>query len=113
IALMLGQTLTGLYVDNDIADVGPFSELVPAPVANAINALHDTILWDALLAAGAIHIVAILYYAARGRNLALPMITGHMRAAKKARAPLVASLARALVVLACSVVIAAGLVRFL
>jgi hypothetical protein len=43
IALLLGETLTGLYVDNDIANEGPFTELLPTRIANMINALHDTI----------------------------------------------------------------------
>ena len=30
--LLFAETLTGLYVANDIADVGPLTELVPAPV---------------------------------------------------------------------------------
>ena len=38
LALLLAETLTGLYVANDIADVGPLTEFVPAPVANAIAA---------------------------------------------------------------------------
>ena len=46
LALLLGETLTGLYVANDVADVGPFTEVVSAPIANAITALH-LILWDA------------------------------------------------------------------
>ena len=50
LALLLAETLTGLYVANDIADVGPLTEIVPAPVANAIAAAH-AILWDVLLAA--------------------------------------------------------------
>jgi cytochrome b len=50
LALMLGETLTGLYVANDVADVGPFTESVAAPIANAITALHR-IIWDALLLA--------------------------------------------------------------
>ena len=50
LALLLGETLSGLYVANDVADQGPLTELVPAPIANAITALH-WIFWDALLAA--------------------------------------------------------------
>jgi hypothetical protein len=33
LALLLGETLTGLYVANDVADVGPFTELV-SPIAD-------------------------------------------------------------------------------
>jgi cytochrome b len=34
LALLLAETLTGLYVANDIADEGPLTEFVPARVAN-------------------------------------------------------------------------------
>src|ERR1700683_1670470 len=47
IAPLFGETLTGLYVNNDVADQGPLTELVPARIANAISALH-WIFWDAL-----------------------------------------------------------------
>ncbi len=113
LALLLGQTLTGLYVDNEIADQGPLSEIAPAALANAINALHDDVLWDALLAAIAVHLLAILFYAARGRNLALAMITGRMRAEKGAQPARMASLLRAVILFAGSALAAAGLSHFL
>jgi len=76
IVLLLGETLSGLYVNNDVADQGPLTAFVAAPVANAITALH-WIIWDALLAAMALHLLAILAYAvAKGQNLLTPMITG-------------------------------------
>jgi len=76
LVLLLGETLSGLYVANDVADEGPLTELTPVPIANTITALH-WIFWDALLAAVALHLLAILVYAAvKGHNLLLPMITG-------------------------------------
>ncbi len=39
LALLLAETLTGLYVANDIADEGPLTEIVPAWAANAIAVL--------------------------------------------------------------------------
>ena len=47
LALLLAETLTGIYTNNDVADVGPFTELTPVPVANFITTLHD-VLWQAL-----------------------------------------------------------------
>ena len=113
LALLLGQTLTGLYVDNDIANEGPWTELVPAFIANAIESLHDDVLWDALVAAIALHGFAIVVYASKGQNLTSPMITGRMIAPHRTRPPRMASLPRAALLLACSALIAAGLVRFL
>ncbi|HLG46508.1 MAG TPA: cytochrome b/b6 domain-containing protein [Reyranella sp.] len=113
IGLMLGQTLTGLYVDNDIADEGPLTEFVPASLANAIAALHDEFIWDALLAAIALHALAIVLYAAKGADLVTPMITGRAHAPANARAPRLVGLGRAAILLACSALATALLVRFL
>src|SRR5207253_5841770 len=63
LALLLAETLTGVYLDNDIANVGPLTEVTSAPIANAIEALH-AILWDVLLTAIVLHIAAIGGYAA-------------------------------------------------
>ena len=57
LALLLGESLSGLVVANDIADEGPLSAAMPAALANAITALHG-IFWDTLLAAVAPHLAA-------------------------------------------------------
>ena len=76
LALLLAETLTGIYVANDIADVGPLTGIVPAAVANAIDASH-AILWNVLVAAIVLHVLAIFGYAAvKGQNLLTPIITG-------------------------------------
>jgi cytochrome b len=113
VLLLLGEALSGLYVANDVADQGPLSELTPAPVANAITALHS-ILWDALLAAVALHLLAIaVYAAARGHNLLRPMITGWKLLPPEVRPPRIAGSVRAAILLACSALATALLARFL
>jgi cytochrome b len=113
LVLLLGETLTGLYVANDIADVGPLTALTPASIANAINALH-AILWDALLAAVALHVAAIFVYAAAKRhNLLVPMITGRKTLPAGIGQPRMVSLLRAGFLLACSGIAAAALVYLL
>lgn len=113
LALMLGETLTGVYVENDITNVGPFTETTPAPIANAIETLH-AIFWDVLLAAVALHIAAILLYAtAKRHNLLVPMITGRKTLPASVAQPRMAGLARAGFLLACSGIAAAALVKFL
>ena len=113
LALLLAETLTGLYVNNDVSDEGPFTELAPAAVANAITALH-AIFWDALLAAIALHLIAILTYAfAKGQNLVQPMITGRKILPSAVPQPHMASAARALVLSVCSALAAAALVRWI
>jgi cytochrome b len=107
LALLLAETLTGLYVANDIADEGPLTEIVPAPVANAISAAHG-ILWDVLLAAIVLHVLAIAAYAAaKGQNLLLPMIIGTKALPAGLEAPRMKSLARAALFLVASAAAAA------
>ncbi|MGH7015155.1 MAG: cytochrome b/b6 domain-containing protein [Stellaceae bacterium] len=113
LALLLGETLTGLYINNDIADDGPLTHIVPAPISNLIDALH-TVLWWTLLAAVTLHVLAVaLYWAAKGQNLALPMITGRKTLPPDAPPPALAGTVRALVIFGGSVLIVALLVNFL
>jgi len=113
LALLLAETLTGIYTNNDIADVGPFTELTPAPVANFISTLHD-VLWQALLVAVTLHVLAVvLYWAAKRQNLLLPMITGYKALPLGVRPPAQAGALRALLFLGCSTLAAAALVNFL
>ncbi|MEO6984430.1 MAG: cytochrome b/b6 domain-containing protein [Paralcaligenes sp.] len=113
LALVLGETLTGLYINNDIADEGPFTEWVSAPVANAITELHE-ILWDVLLVAVALHVLVIVLYAvAKGHNLLRPMITGRKRLPVRICAPQRVPPARALLLLAISAAIATVMANYL
>ena len=104
LALLLAETLTGLYVANDIADEGPLTEVVPAWAANAIESSH-AILWDVLLAAIVLHVLAIAGFAAiKGQNLLRPMITGTKVLPASVAAPRIGSPVRAvLLLLACTV----------
>ena len=63
LALLLAETLTGLYIANDIADEGPLTEAIPAPIANAISTAH-AVVWDVLLVLIVLHVLAIAGYAA-------------------------------------------------
>jgi cytochrome b len=113
LALLLGETLSGLYVANDVADQGPLTELVPARIANAITALH-WILWDALLAAIALHVLAIAIYAiAKGHDLLTPMVTGRKRMPPEVPRPRIGSLVRASLLLGVSALAVAVLVNVL
>jgi cytochrome b len=104
LALLLLETLTGLYVANDMADEGPLTEMVPASAANAIAFSH-AILWDALLAAIVLHVLVIAGFAAiKGQNLLRPMITGTKVLPESVAEPRAGSPARAaLLLLACAV----------
>jgi cytochrome b len=99
LALLLAETLTGLFVANDIADVGPLTEVVPASAANAIESAH-AILWDVLLAAIVLHVLVIAGFAAiKGQNLLRPMITGTKVLPESIEAPRIASPMRAVLLL--------------
>ena len=104
LALLLLETLTGVYVVNDIADEGPLTEIVPAWAANAIASWH-AIFWDALLAAIVLHILAIAAFAAvKGQNLLRPMVTGTKVLPAAVAEPRVGSPVRAvLLLLGCAV----------
>ena len=113
LALLLAETLTGIYVANDIADVGPLTGIVPAAVANAIDASH-AILWDVLVAAIVLHVLAIFGYAAvKGQNLLLPIITGTKVLPEPVVAPRMGSPARAAVLFAGSAAAAAIIARLM
>lgn len=111
--LLLAESLTGLYVANDVADEGPLTEHVPAAVANAITALH-AILWDVLLGAVVLHLVTIaVYAAAKGQDLVLPMITGWKTLPATAPRPRLSGNALAALLFVCSAFAAAVLARLL
>ncbi|WP_179405095.1 cytochrome b/b6 domain-containing protein [Burkholderia guangdongensis] len=113
LALLSVETLSGLYVYNDVEDVGPLTPWVPAALADAIDDLH-IILWDVLLAAVALHVLAIaLYAAAKGHNLLRPMLTGRKSLPASIRAPRVAPAGRALLLLAAAVAAVALLATYL
>jgi cytochrome b len=104
LGLLLVETLTGLYIANDIADEGPLTEIVPAWAANAIASSH-AIFWDALLAAIVLHVLVIVGFAAiKGQNLLRPMITGTKVLPASIAEPRVGSPMRAgLLLLGCAV----------
>lgn len=113
LVLLFGETLSGLYVANDVADEGPLTELVPAPIADAITALH-WIFWYALLAAVTVHVLAVLVYlVAKKQNLVLPMVTGRKTLPAGVPPPRMGDTARAVLLLCCGALAAAALANYL
>ena len=113
LALLLVETLSGLLINNDIADEGPLTERLPAELANAITALHS-IGWDLILAAVCLHVAAILLYASvKRQDLVSPMITGRKSLPPDVAAPRRGGALRAIVLLAISALAVAGLARYL
>ncbi|MGC8476253.1 MAG: cytochrome b/b6 domain-containing protein [Acetobacteraceae bacterium] len=99
LALLGTECLIGVFVNNDVADVGPFTNIAPAWVMNLATDLHWW-LFQALIAAVALHLAAIALYAARGQNLVGPMLTGRKRLPEDVPAPRMAGLGRAAVLAA-------------
>ncbi|HTW69081.1 MAG TPA: cytochrome b/b6 domain-containing protein [Acetobacteraceae bacterium] len=113
LALLLGQAMTGLIDNNDVANAGPLTDIMPAWLSNLIDDLH-TWLWNALLTAIALHLLAIAVYAlAKGHNLLRPMLTGRKILPREAVAPRLASPMLAVLLLAGSAAAAALLASFL
>lgn len=113
LALLAGETLTGIVVNNDVADEGPLTGIMPAWLANLVTDLHE-LLWDALLAAIALHVAVIgIYAAVKGQHLLLPMLTGRKRLPATLPAPRLASPALACGLFAGSAIAAALLANFL
>jgi cytochrome b len=114
LALLLGQALTGIFVNNDVADQGPFTDITPAPIANFMTTLHDSLLWNALVAAVVLHVAAIFVYLVfKRQDLASPMITGRKVISGAVSAPRFASLAWALVLFICAAAAAAALGNYM
>lgn len=112
LALLLVETLTGIYVYNEVADEGPLSAIVPASVANAISWLH-AFGWDLLFAAVVLHVCAIAIYAvAKGHNLTGPMLTGRKRLPASMRPPSRAPLWLATLLLVCAAIVVALLAAY-
>jgi len=78
--LLLGvQVGTGLVADDEIANVGPLNRFVSGSLAGDATGWHKGYGQWILLTLVALHVVAVLVYLVRGRNLVAPMIGGDKR----------------------------------
>jgi cytochrome b len=105
LALLGAECLIGVFVNNDVADVGPFTNIAPAWVMNLASDLHWW-LFQALIAAVVLHLAAIAFYAARGQNLVGAMVSGRKCLPESLPAPRMAGLLRALVLVVPAVAVA-------
>lgn len=76
IALLLVQVGTGLVSDDEIATIGPLNRYVASATGLAATAWHKGDGQWALLGLIGLHIIAIVVYKLRGKNLVTPMLTG-------------------------------------
>jgi len=76
LAMIAIQLALGLFsVDEDGLEAGPLSRFLSFDASRAVARLHH-LGFDVLLALIGLHLVAIAFYALRGRNLTAAMITG-------------------------------------
>ena len=73
------QVATGLVADDEIANVGPLNRFVSGSLAGDATGWHKGYGQWILLALVALHVLAVLVYLLRGRNLVAPMIDGDKR----------------------------------
>jgi cytochrome b len=76
ITLLLVQVGTGLISDDEIATTGPLNRYVASATGLLATGWHKGYGQWILLGLVALHIVAIVVYKLRGKNLVTPMITG-------------------------------------
>lgn len=110
--LLAAQAVTGLFANDDLFSEGPLAHLVSSETSGNLTGLH-VILFNVLLGAILLHILAVLSYVFRGKNLIGAMVTGRKPEAlvpQEERAGLrMVSVWRALVLLAIAILIVWGL----
>ncbi|MBW4093198.1 MAG: hydrogenase [Proteobacteria bacterium] len=112
LGLLLAECTSGVLVNNDVADQGPFTDIMPAWLANLLTDLH-TMLFQVIVAAVALHVAVIAIYAlAKGQNLVRPMVTGHKSLPPTVPAPRLAPWWRALPPAILAAALAAGFAWF-
>ena len=76
IVLVSIQSISGLFIDDDVFSAGPYNSVIPSDIEKIMSFLHHNT-FDLTLIAIGLHIGAILYYAfIKKLNLVTPMITG-------------------------------------
>lgn len=106
LALLLLQATSGLFANDGLFTEGPLAGLVGPAWSDRLSTLHSVVI-NLILAAVAVHVAAIIIYAALLRqDLVRPMVTGWKRLPPGMTAPALAPLSRALILAA----LAAGIV---
>ncbi len=99
LALLLLQAVTGLFSNDDIFFEGPLSSLVSKALSDRLTGIHH-LLFNALLAAVVLHVLAVVaYWIFKRNNLVLPMILGRKRLPAEMAAPQLRSPWLALIIL--------------
>ena len=77
LGLLLAQVGSGLFADDEIANVGPLNRFVSGSTAHWLTGWHKEVGESVLIALLVLHVLAVLFYRwARRLDLITPMITG-------------------------------------
>ena len=100
LALLGVESVSGLFTRDDDVSEGPLAHLLGG-AGTALSATIHELSWNLILAAVALHLLAILaYWMVKGHNLLRPMITGKKRLPAATRPPRMANPLLALLILA-------------
>jgi cytochrome b len=81
LALLLTQTVTGMFANDEVLETGPLFGYVSLSTSDDLTDVHEELINWLLVAAGA-HVAAVLMYLlVRRENLIVPMLTGKKPAA--------------------------------
>ncbi|HEY1880662.1 MAG TPA: cytochrome b/b6 domain-containing protein [Caulobacteraceae bacterium] len=106
LAALCLQVSLGLFsIDVDSLQPGPLARFLSFDDARAVAHVHHFVFW-VVVALIALHLAAIAVYAARGRNLVAPMLSGRGEIPEGASAPRPAPLWRAIVIALAAVALA-------
>lgn len=114
IILVAVQAGSGLFTSDDIVWSGPYYPAVSGETARTMAVIHQQN-FDFVLAAIALHILAIIFYwLVKKQNLIVPMFTGHKPAVLVSEHDAISSseLVKAAIVIAICVAAIYGLVNF-
>ncbi len=75
LVLLLAQTVTGLFANDDIFNEGPLAGSVDKGVSDWMTGIHE-LSGNLLIALIALHVLVVVVHRLKGDNLILAMITG-------------------------------------
>lgn len=76
LALLIAQSVTGLFANDQVTSVGPMFGYISAATSDKLTGIHK-LLANVILTCLCLHIVAVLaHYLLKRENLILPMVTG-------------------------------------
>ena len=107
LGFLAAQVATGLVADDEIASVGPLNRFVSGALASQATHWHKNYGQWIVLALVVLHVLAVVFYLVRGRNLVRPMIVGD-KALPAHTPPAVDNLATRLLALVVAALCAAG-----